>query len=51
VDSGIEEFNKKEKNLGKDFIGPQCIFKSLDLGIALGALMLSMRFYHFDRKN
>jgi uncharacterized ferredoxin-like protein len=31
------EFNKQEKKLGKDFIGPQCIYKSLDLGIALGS--------------
>jgi uncharacterized ferredoxin-like protein len=32
-----EEFNKQEKKLGKDFIGAQCIYKSLDLGIALGS--------------
>jgi uncharacterized ferredoxin-like protein len=26
-----------EKKLGKDFIGPNCIFQALDLGIALGS--------------
>lgn len=31
------EFEKAEKRRGKDFFGPTCIFKSLDLGIALGS--------------
>jgi uncharacterized ferredoxin-like protein len=30
-------FDGAEKALGRDFVGPSCIFKSLDLGIALGS--------------
>jgi uncharacterized ferredoxin-like protein len=39
-----EGFEKAEKTRGLDFIGPTCIFKALDLGIALGsaAKMASM---------
>jgi uncharacterized ferredoxin-like protein len=32
-----EEFEEAEKKLGQDFFGPTCIFKALDLGIALGS--------------
>lgn len=32
-----EEFDAKEKKLGRDFIGPTCLLKALDLGIALGS--------------
>jgi len=32
-----KEFEEAEKNLGQDFFGPTCIFKALDLGIALGS--------------
>jgi len=31
------EYEKTTKKLGQDFIGPNCIFKLLDLGIALGS--------------
>jgi len=31
------EFEKAEKKAGRDFVGPTCLFKSLDLGIALGS--------------
>jgi uncharacterized ferredoxin-like protein len=31
------EFDAGKKKLGKDFAGPNCIFKLLDLGIALGS--------------
>jgi len=34
---GCQEFDKAEKKLGKDFIGPACVFKALDLGISLGS--------------
>jgi uncharacterized ferredoxin-like protein len=30
-----EEFNKAEKRQGLDFAGPTCLFKALDMGIAL----------------
>jgi uncharacterized ferredoxin-like protein len=32
-----KEFEEKDKRLGEDFYGPTCIFKALDLGIALGS--------------
>jgi uncharacterized ferredoxin-like protein len=31
------KFDRRQKKLGKDFIGPQCIFKSFDVGIAMGS--------------
>ncbi|HDD36215.1 MAG: hypothetical protein J7K36_05285 [Archaeoglobaceae archaeon] len=31
------EFKKIERKKGKDFVGPNCLFKLLDLGIALGS--------------
>lgn len=34
---GCKEFEAKEKRRGKDFMGPTCLFKALDLGIALGS--------------
>jgi uncharacterized ferredoxin-like protein len=32
-----KEFKKVKKKFGQDFFGPTCIFKALDLGIALGS--------------
>jgi len=32
-----KEFEKTKKKWGNDFCGPTCIFKALDLGIALGS--------------
>jgi uncharacterized ferredoxin-like protein len=32
-----QEFDKADKKLGKDFVGSNCMFKALDLGIALGS--------------
>ncbi len=32
-----DDFTKAEKRSGQDFDGPNCIFKTLDLGIALGS--------------
>jgi uncharacterized ferredoxin-like protein len=32
-----QEFNKADKKLGTDFVGPNCIFKALDLGTALSS--------------
>jgi len=31
------DYEKAPKQLGQDFIGPNCVFKLLDLGIALGS--------------
>ncbi|MFQ6073728.1 MAG: ferredoxin domain-containing protein [Candidatus Bathyarchaeia archaeon] len=35
--ASCEEFEKAEKRSGQDFVGPTCVYKSLDLGIALGS--------------
>lgn len=35
--ANCDEFEKSEKTAGRDFTGPTCIFKALDLGIALGS--------------
>jgi len=32
-----KEFEEAGKKFGEDFIGPTCVFKALDLGIALGS--------------
>jgi uncharacterized ferredoxin-like protein len=32
-----DEFSSIERKQGKDFVGPNCIFKILDLGIAIGS--------------
>ena len=31
------EFDDSQKKFGEDFFGPTCLFKALDLGIALGS--------------
>jgi len=35
--NSCEDFTKAEKRPGLDFDGPNCIFKTLDLGLALGS--------------
>ena len=35
--ASCDEFEKSEKKTGLDFVGPTCLFKALDLGIALGS--------------
>ncbi|MBS7606906.1 hypothetical protein KEJ14_03580 [Candidatus Bathyarchaeota archaeon] len=32
-----KEFEEAQKTAGQDFIGPTCLFKALDLGIAIGS--------------
>ena len=32
-----KEFEQEKKELGEDFVGPTCLFKTLDMGIALGS--------------
>jgi uncharacterized ferredoxin-like protein len=32
-----KKFEEKKKKLGEDFVGPTCLFKALDMGIALGS--------------
>ncbi|MEM3627882.1 MAG: DUF2148 domain-containing protein [Candidatus Bathyarchaeia archaeon] len=45
-----KEFEEKEKKLGQDFYGPNCIFKALDLGIALGSAVKTASILNVDNR-
>ncbi len=45
-----EAFKKAEKRRGQDFIGPICVFKSLDLGIALGSAVKTASLLNVDNR-
>jgi len=44
------DFDQTEKKLGMDFLGPQCIFKCLDLGIALGSVVKIASLLNIDNR-
>lgn len=48
--ASCEEFKKAEKRLGQDFIGPTCLFKALDLGIALGSAVKTASVLNVDNR-
>jgi uncharacterized ferredoxin-like protein len=48
--SSCEEFNEAEKKFGRDFKGPVCLFKILDLGIALGSAAKTASFLNLDNR-
>jgi len=48
--ANCEEFEKAEKKLGQDFTGPTCIFKALDLGIALGSAVKTASILNVDNR-
>jgi uncharacterized ferredoxin-like protein len=43
-------FEKAQKKLGKDFVGPTCVFKALDLGIALGSAAKTASLLNVDNR-
>jgi uncharacterized ferredoxin-like protein len=45
-----EQFNETRKEFGKDFPGPTCIFKALDLGIALGSAVKTAGILNVDNR-
>jgi uncharacterized ferredoxin-like protein len=45
-----QEFEKAAKRLGRDFIGPTCIFKALDLGISLGSAAKMASMFDVDNR-
>lgn len=45
-----DEFQKAEKRVGRDFVGPTCIFKLLDLGIALGSAVKTASILNVDNR-
>jgi len=44
------EFDEAEKKAGQDFVGPTCIFKALDLGIALGSAVKTASLLNVDNR-
>ncbi|MEM1606897.1 MAG: DUF2148 domain-containing protein [Candidatus Bathyarchaeia archaeon] len=45
-----KEFEEKEKRMGRVFLGPTCIFKALDLGIALGSAVKIASLLNVDNR-
>jgi len=48
--SSCEEFSKAKREMGQDFAGPTCIFKALDLGIALGSAVKTASILNIDNR-
>jgi len=44
------EFDEAQKKAGRDFMGPTCIFKALDLGIALGSAVKTASLLNVDNR-
>jgi len=44
------EFDEAQKKVGRDFLGPTCIFKALDLGIALGSAVKTASLLNVDNR-
>lgn len=45
-----KEFDEAQKNFGEDFVGPTCLFKALDLGIALGSAVKTASILNVDNR-
>jgi len=45
-----KEFEETKKKLRKDFFGPTCLFKALDLGIALGSAAKTASLLNVDNR-
>lgn len=45
-----KEFDEQERILGRDFRGPTCIFKALDLGISLGSAVKTASTLNVDNR-
>ena len=48
--STCNEFDEVEKKGGNDFTGPNCIFKTLDLGIAIGSAVKTASALNVDNR-
>jgi uncharacterized ferredoxin-like protein len=48
--ANCKEFENATKKLGQDFIGPTCLFKTLDLGIALGSAAKTASILNVDNR-
>jgi len=45
-----KEFEQEKKELGEDFVGPTCLFKMLDMGIALGSAVKTASELNVDNR-
>ena len=45
-----DEFDKAEKRGGLDFVGPTCLLKALDLGIAIGSAVKTASILNVDNR-
>jgi uncharacterized ferredoxin-like protein len=45
-----KEFDNAQKKFGEDFFGPTCLFKALDLGIALGSAAKTASLLNVDNR-
>ncbi|MFC1935033.1 DUF2148 domain-containing protein, partial [Chloroflexota bacterium] len=48
--ASCEEFKGTKNGLGLDFDGPTCIFKALDLGIAIGSAVKTASMLNVDNR-
>ncbi len=48
--SSCKEFDDTVKRDGNDFIGPSCVFKALDLGVALGSAVKTASALNVDNR-
>jgi len=48
--STCNEFDEAEKKTGSDFMGPTCVFKALDQGIALGSAVKTASILNVDNR-
>lgn len=48
--ANCDEFEKAEKRAGQDFTGATCLFKALDLGIALGSAAKTASILNVDNR-
>lgn len=48
--ASCDAFNKTKRSKGLDFAGPNCIFKSLDMGIALGSAAKTAMDHNADNR-
>jgi len=48
--NNCKEFEEAEKKIGQDFLGPTCVYKALDLGIALGSAVKIASMLNVDNR-
>ena len=48
--ANCEDFEKADKKIRQDFTGPNCVFKVLDLGIALGSAVKTASLHNVDNR-